>query len=138
MYIKRDITRWFLGLSLLLAGSTAAALAAQLEKSGPVVCSGEERLTIHNRHIEAREVGIAASGSCQIVLEDSEVVAGDVGIVTSDRAVVRIEDSRVTGESGGIHARGESEVSFRNSIITGGVREEDEAKARNAGGSIVR
>ena len=141
MHIKRDALTRVLATSLVagaISTLTVAGSAFQLEKSGPVVCSGDERLTIKNRHIETSEIAIRASGECELVLEDSEVVAGDVGVLTNDRAVVRIEDSRITGRSRGILAKGESQVSFRNSIITGGVDEEDEAAAKNAGGSVVR
>lgn len=101
----------------------AEAAPTEAPLHDPVVCAGEEELTLEGVTIDNPDgPGVQARGECRVSIVDSEVRGSTHGVDAGDAARVVLERSRVSGGVGAVVSSGRAHVVFDDTEAPGEVR----------------
>lgn len=121
----------------LLSATPPETSSNELRPSDPIVCTGNQDVTIRNRLISTNEIAVQASGNCDVEIINSRLEAGKIGVWARGNADVVISDSYVAGERGALVAENRAEIFFDHSEIVGGTRAHNVAEIHDEGDNAI-
>lgn len=144
--MKKDLP-WSITLTLaglaVAGGLVATAAGAQpapppgLRPAEPIVCTGNQTLTIRKRYIATAGNAAQIGGNCEVRIVDSHFVASDVAIRADGNAEVHIERSTIEGAGGALRAAGNATISYVDSQIHGRATTSGLAELIDGGGNTI-
>jgi hypothetical protein len=93
----------------------------------PLVCSGNNHMTIEGKSVDLGGTVITAEGNCQLRLVRCNIKGG-VAVEAKHNAVVTIEGGSVTGKRKALIATENATINVRGARVDGGVKQKNNAK----------
>jgi outer membrane protein OmpA-like peptidoglycan-associated protein len=121
--MKKLLSLAFCGLIFngLCALPAAADVPPGLRPSPPILCDGNEDMTVRGRYITGGPNGVEARTNCEIVIVNSHIEVAGIGVLALGNSEIRVINSFVSGSRGALVAEGNSEIRYRDSTIHGGI-----------------
>jgi hypothetical protein len=103
------------------SGSETGAGAGQ-----PVVCGGEESVTLTNVVIETDGPAVSAHDDCQVTIINARLVSrGAIAVEAHERAAVALVNVEIRGALGAILVDGDAVITAQNADLTGSVQKRE-------------
>lgn len=117
----------YIKFSLITFFTIGLCHSAQARPQGPLVCKGEQELTLRGIEIHTDGVAVRARDDCTLRIEDCTLVGGEFGLKLSENATVSLKNCVVSGGKRGVAASENTDLKMKGGALHNGVRKQHNA-----------